>query len=112
MTEQTDTGDGKGSRGARHVLWGIAFVLVILLVFSAAVQLLWNWLMPAIFGTQTITYFQAFGLLLLSRILFGRMGQRRDHAGYLTGKYGFRRLIGREATREIDSSDVTGNRSN
>ncbi len=109
MTEQADTGEGRGSRGARHVFWGIAFVLVFLLVFSAAVQLLWNWLMPAIFGTRTITYFQALGLLLLSRLLFGRMGQRRDHAGYLTGKYGFRRLIGRETERDIASRDVSGN---
>ena len=33
---------------------------------------LWNWLMPAIFaGAATISYTQAFGLLILSRILFG-----------------------------------------
>jgi hypothetical protein len=68
---------------------GILFILAIVLGFI--VQLLWNWLMPEIFGLKRITMLQGIGLLVLARLLFGRMGQRRDHAGYLTGKYGFRR---------------------
>ncbi len=32
---------------------------------------LWNWLMPSIFGLTTVTFWQALGLLALSRILFG-----------------------------------------
>ncbi|MBK7503624.1 MAG: hypothetical protein IPI52_00420 [Bacteroidetes bacterium] len=32
-------------------------------------MLLWNWLIPVIFGLKAITYFQALGLFLLSRIL-------------------------------------------
>jgi hypothetical protein len=35
---------------------------------------LWNWLMPTIFGSPLITFWQALGLLLLARILFGRFG--------------------------------------
>ena len=35
---------------------------------------LWNWLVPAVFGWSTITYWQAAGLLLLSKILFGGFG--------------------------------------
>lgn len=36
------------------------------------VMLLWNCLMPALFsGVQEVGYFQALGLLLLSKILFG-----------------------------------------
>lgn len=34
------------------------------------VMLLWNWLMPGLFGLATINYFKSFGLCLLSRILF------------------------------------------
>jgi hypothetical protein len=35
-------------------------------------MLLWNWLMPALFaGVRTIDYWQALGLLLLSKILLG-----------------------------------------
>ena len=36
----------------------------------ALVMTLWNWLMPTIFGLITITYWQAGGLLLLSKIFF------------------------------------------
>jgi uncharacterized protein (DUF2236 family) len=32
---------------------------------------LWNWLVPALFGWRTITFWQAVGLLALCRILFG-----------------------------------------
>jgi hypothetical protein len=35
---------------------------------------LWNWLVPALFGWRQITFWQALGLLVLSRILFGNMG--------------------------------------
>lgn len=36
------------------------------------VMLLWNWLMPDLFlGVREIGYFQALGVLLLSKILFG-----------------------------------------
>ncbi|MBI9106826.1 MAG: hypothetical protein JEZ04_08770 [Spirochaetales bacterium] len=34
------------------------------------VMLLWNWLMPEIFGLTTLTYWKAGGLMLLSCILF------------------------------------------
>jgi hypothetical protein len=34
-------------------------------------MLLWNWLMPIIFDLTTITFWQALGLLVLSKILFG-----------------------------------------
>jgi hypothetical protein len=44
---------------------------------------LWNWLLPMLFGMHTITFWQALGLVLLSRILFGGCGGRhhgrRDH---------------------------------
>jgi len=54
----------------RFIARGIAFGIVFAGLFSLLVLLLWNWLMPAIFGLTTITYFQAFGLLVLSKILF------------------------------------------
>lgn len=36
----------------------------------ALVMTLWNWLMPDIFGVDSISYWQAGGLLLLSKLLF------------------------------------------
>ena len=43
-------------------------------VLSVAVASLWNWLMPAVFGVRAITFWQALGLLVLARVLFGRFG--------------------------------------
>jgi len=42
------------------------------IVKPAILMLLWNWLMPGIFGLATIGYFKAFGLYLMSRILFDK----------------------------------------
>ena len=47
---------------------------VVAAAFSAVVMLLWNWLMPTIFGLAVINYWQALGILVLSRILFGSFG--------------------------------------
>jgi hypothetical protein len=109
MLEKQNTATGSEKRGVRHVAWGIAVVLMFVLAFGYVVLLLWNWLMPDIFGLRAITYLQAIGLLLLVRVLFGRVGQRRDHAGYLTGKYGFRSLIGQRCGQDSSSNDVNGN---
>src|SRR5262245_15174371 len=40
------------------------------------VKLLWNWLLPPLFGLPRIAFWQALGLLALSRILFGGCGWR------------------------------------
>ena len=40
-------------------------------VFGWVVMLLWNAVLPAATGWHTITYWQAVGLLVLSKILFG-----------------------------------------
>lgn len=39
-----------------------------------ALLLLWNWLMPELFGLKTVDYWQALGLLALSFLLFHRLG--------------------------------------
>lgn len=54
------------------VVSALAIILVICLIFAVPVWLLWNWLMPVIFGLTEITLLQAAGLLLLSGFLFGR----------------------------------------
>jgi hypothetical protein len=54
--------------------WIVKFVVmavVLLAVLSFVVMRLWNWLMPGLFGLTVVTYWQALGLLLLSKILFG-----------------------------------------
>lgn len=58
----------------------LPFVILFLAVFTFVVMRLWNWLMPALFGWHVISYWQALGLLILSKILFGgfRGGPHRD----------------------------------
>lgn len=55
--------------------------VVVLTLFTIAVMLLWNWLIPDIFGLSCIGFWQALGLLILSRILFGGFikGGRHKH---------------------------------
>ena len=55
------------------------FGIVFFFVFTFAVQALWNWLMPALFGWHVISYWQALGVLVLSKILFGGF---RSSGGY------------------------------
>ena len=38
------------------------------------VMLLWNWLLPPLFGWPSLTVWQGFGLLVLCRLLFGGFG--------------------------------------
>jgi chromate transport protein ChrA len=56
------------------ILRGLKFAVIAVVavtVFSFVVMTLWNWLVPPVFGWHTITFWQALGLLILSKILFG-----------------------------------------
>jgi len=56
--------------GLPFILLAIAWVAIA----GLAIFYLWNALMPAILGLHAISYWQALGLLALSRLLFGRFG--------------------------------------
>ena len=60
-------------RGLRFFFFAALFVAVATFVTQA----LWNWLVPVLFHGPLITLGQTFGLLLLSRLLFGNWGGRR-----------------------------------
>lgn|SRR5512134_3788846 len=49
--------------------------LLFIAIGGAVVQLLWNWLLPPLFGWRQITFWQSLGLLALCRILFGGFGR-------------------------------------
>lgn len=51
--------------------------IVLFFVASAAVVWLWNGIIPWVIGFPPVTYWQAAGLLLLTRILFGGLLSRR-----------------------------------
>jgi len=48
----------------------IGLVAIVIVLLGYPLMLLWNWLMPIIFGLPEITFWQAIGLNLLSTILF------------------------------------------
>ena len=54
-------------------LVAILLLIVWSLILAWPFQLLWNWLVPSIFGFNKITFFQAFGLKLLLGLIFGRV---------------------------------------
>jgi len=58
---------------------GVALAALFALLFGILVKVLWNWLMPAVFGLPAITFWQAFGLVLLAKILFGAFGHGRHN---------------------------------
>ncbi|WP_160711529.1 hypothetical protein [Chitinophaga solisilvae] len=51
---------------------GILFFALVIFV----TQQLWNWLIPELFHGPVITYWQALGLLVLGKLLFGWNGHR------------------------------------
>ena len=70
---------------ARKIAIGIALFIAFLIFIAlggVVVQLLWNWLVPSLFGLRQLTLWEALGLLTLSRILFGGFGRGGgSHAG-------------------------------
>jgi len=53
------------------VTWlaGFALWLVVGLLTAAPLMWLWNWLIPKLFGLPTVGFFEAFGLLFLTKLL-------------------------------------------
>lgn len=50
-------------------------LLLAVLLLSLPTMLLWNWLMPDLFGLKEIGFFQAIGINLLSTILIKGTGK-------------------------------------
>lgn len=48
----------------------------VVLLLGTVVQYLWNAILPAAVGVATLTFWQAVGLLVLCRLLFGGFGGR------------------------------------
>ena len=63
---------------AGWILLGILAITGIAILFGFIVMWLWNWLMPEIFGLTTITYWQAVGLFILAKFIFGGFSGNSD----------------------------------
>lgn len=63
-------------------IWMGLFLVLALVVLSWIVMFLWNFAVQPLFGTPTMNMAQAAALLVLCRILFGRLGpptHKREH---------------------------------
>lgn len=65
----------------------VSFVLKCVVVAALAVgligwvtMLLWNWLVPDLFNGPALTYWQALGLLVLTKILFWGFSGKHHHS--------------------------------
>jgi len=67
------------------VILGFLFFIAI---GGFVVQLLWNWLLPPLFGWPSVTYFQALALLALCRILFGGFSGHRGYGRHKGSRFG------------------------
>ncbi len=68
-----------------YTILGIAGAFLFGLLFGNVIMWLWNWLMPSLFGLRTIGFWEALGLFLLAKILFGFGGS--SHSGDDGGKH-------------------------
>lgn len=63
------------------VVGGLVLFAGIAVLIPWVLSLLWNWLMPLIFGLPEITILQAAGIFILSKILFTPgMGGGKSHS--------------------------------
>lgn len=68
-------------------------MLLFAIIGGEVVRLLWNWLLPPLFGWRQITFWQALGLLALCRILFGGVGGGHRHGRHDRLRSRFRRRM-------------------
>jgi hypothetical protein len=65
----------------RHA-WIILACLALAAFFGFVVMVLWNELLPAIAGLPELSFWQAVGILILARVLFGGLGGMGWHHGH------------------------------
>tara|TARA_B100000809_G_C15029098_1_gene491246 strand:+ start:217 stop:651 length:435 start_codon:yes stop_codon:yes gene_type:complete len=70
------------------VILGGLGIAAMAILFGFVIMWLWNLLMPAIFGLAVITYWQAVGLFILSKILFGHGSRGCNGKGQKSKKWG------------------------
>lgn len=70
-----------------RVFLGVAAAVFFALLFGVGVMYLWNWLMPGLFGLATIGFWQAFGLILLARLLVGGFHQGHPHKEHWRNRF-------------------------
>ena len=97
----------------KKLIWIAPLALVGMVAFVALggtiVRLLWNGLLPDLFGFPQVTFWQALGLLALGRVLFGGLGmgggsRRRGRAELWAGMTSEERERFRESIRSPEGA--------
>ncbi len=83
-------------RSAIKIFLMIVAAIVFLLLFGYGFMLLWNWLMPEVFGLPLLNYWQAVGILVMSKILFGSFGDLDNKKSRKTQRHS---LMGKKQDR-------------
>ena len=78
-------------------------IIPIILIVGLVVMLLWNAIMPDVIHASTIKYWQALGLLILCRILFG--GFRGRPTGRRSEMWQQRKLHWREKWKNMSDEE-------
>lgn len=68
------------ARATKIMAFAMMAILVLFLL-GFVVEALWNWLTPPLFGFKTIGYWQALGLILLGKLIFGGFSGARGGGG-------------------------------
>ncbi len=67
------------NRKAKKAWFGLVFIGLIAAI-TGVFMLLWNALVPVLFNGVVITFWQALGLLVMAKLLFGGLGGLFSHA--------------------------------
>lgn len=78
---------------------GVSMAVIFAFAFGWLVMILWNNLMPSLFGLTTISYWQSVGLLVLAKLLFGGFGHPGGHP-HKGHHHHFRRAFGCQSGEE------------
>ena len=81
-------------------------------VFGWVVMILWNWIVPDMFGLKPLTYWKAWGLFILCSILFKGIGGSSNGSGKRADRKRKEQLRGlMKEEPEFGSSDETKDRA-
>ena len=69
------------NKALKIAMWTAACVLFVFL-FGYITMTLWNWIVPEVFNGPVLNFWQALGLLVLSKILFGGFGGKGCYGGH------------------------------
>lgn len=90
---------------AKWVVLGLAIAVAVSFLLGFLVKALWNWLMPEVFGLAAISFWQAWGLLILANLLLG--SGARIHHDRRRGGDGFRREVKEKLSPQAAGGDTT-----